>query len=221
MVTNHVCSTADVWPNLPQLLSCSWQAGVPTLTPIPHVDPPSFKASAQAFAAQHSVKLPAQLPGKLSAKRQVAVYPSADDMGEKISRSAVITASLPARQQFKQAKQAGTSDPDIQGTAGPFEADSGQTPVAQASSGRYPVPEAADLRTHQHKAAAAQSVAEGGRPQSTAGIASRTEAIGRSQDVKAADAASDARASHQQEQYQQQQQNDDVDGGALLVFEDR
>ena len=35
------------------MLSCSWAGGLPTLTLIPHTDPPTFAAAAQAFAALH------------------------------------------------------------------------------------------------------------------------------------------------------------------------
>ena len=40
-------------PDLPQMISCSWVGGLPTLSLIPHTDPSTFAAAAQAFAALH------------------------------------------------------------------------------------------------------------------------------------------------------------------------
>lgn len=44
---------AGAGSDLPQMISCSWVGGLPTLSLIPHTDPPSFAAAAQAFAALH------------------------------------------------------------------------------------------------------------------------------------------------------------------------
>ena len=59
------------------MLSCSWCAGLPTLTLIPHTDTPSFATAAQAFANMHYAKSTAHLDS------------AADDMGEKMSRAAL------------------------------------------------------------------------------------------------------------------------------------
>lgn len=40
-------------PDLHQMISCSWVGGLPTLSLIPHTDPPTFAAAAQAFATLH------------------------------------------------------------------------------------------------------------------------------------------------------------------------
>ena len=44
---------AGAHPDLPQMISCSWTGGLPTLSLIPHTDPPTFAAAAQAFATVH------------------------------------------------------------------------------------------------------------------------------------------------------------------------
>ena len=77
---------ADVWPDLPQMLSCSWQAGVPTLTPLPYTDHAGLQAAAQAFTAGQSF-----LHKPVSATHgKPHTTPAADDMGEKISRAAMM-----------------------------------------------------------------------------------------------------------------------------------
>ena len=44
---------AGAHPDLPQMISCTWAGGLPTLSLIPHTDPPTFAAAAQAFATVH------------------------------------------------------------------------------------------------------------------------------------------------------------------------
>ncbi|KAL0050812.1 hypothetical protein WJX82_007614 [Trebouxia sp. C0006] len=87
-----------IYPDLPHMLSCSWTAGVPTLSLIPHTDFPSFAAAAQAFHTAHHANNATQLAssfaqdfghkiGRGAAATTAAA--SGDDMGEKVSRATV------------------------------------------------------------------------------------------------------------------------------------
>ncbi len=79
------------------MLSCSWTAGVPTLSLIPHTDFPSFAAAAQAFHSTHYASNATQLASsfaqnfgsKIGRGAATTAAASGDDMGEKISRVSV------------------------------------------------------------------------------------------------------------------------------------
>ena len=73
-------------PDLPQMLSCTWMAGVPALTLIPHTESTSFAAAAQAFADLHYATSTAQL----------ATPATGEDFGHKISRAAETLAACRA-----------------------------------------------------------------------------------------------------------------------------
>lgn len=63
------------------MLSCTWSGGVPTLSLIPHTDPPSFAAAAQVFASTHYAHQNAHTPNPSN-----AVTAASDDVGQKVSR---------------------------------------------------------------------------------------------------------------------------------------
>jgi len=79
------------------MLGCSWAAGVPTLSLIPHTDFPSFAAAAQAFHIAHYTSNATQLASSFAPDfgRKIArgvattVAASGDDIGEKVSRATV------------------------------------------------------------------------------------------------------------------------------------
>ena len=68
------------------MLSCTWPGGVPTLSLIPHTDPPSFSAAAQAFASTHYAHAPRNAHTHETAN---AVTTASDDVGQKVSRESL------------------------------------------------------------------------------------------------------------------------------------
>lgn len=79
------------------MLSCSWAAGVPTLSLIPHTDFPSFAAAAQAFHTTHYASKASQLASsfaedfgrKIGRAAAPAAAANGEDIGEKVSRATV------------------------------------------------------------------------------------------------------------------------------------
>ena len=84
---------AGVDPDLPQMISCSWVGGQPTLSLIPHTDPPTLAAAAQAFAALHYAQhQPVSIPADHSQHTKQATPPTSEDAGQAI-RNISTTAS--------------------------------------------------------------------------------------------------------------------------------
>ncbi|DBA79811.1 hypothetical protein WJX77_011348 [Trebouxia sp. C0004] len=83
------------YPDLPHMLSCSWTAGVPTLSLIPHTDFPSFAAAAQAFHTTHYSSNVTQLASssaqefgrKIGRGAETTAAASGNDIGEKVGRA--------------------------------------------------------------------------------------------------------------------------------------
>ncbi|KAL0021447.1 hypothetical protein WJX79_000584 [Trebouxia sp. C0005] len=85
------------YPDLPHMLSCSWAAGVPTLSLIPHTDFPSFAAAAQAFHTTHYASKASQLASSF-----------AEDFGRKIGRAAAPAAAANGEDIGEKAEQLGS-----------------------------------------------------------------------------------------------------------------
>ncbi len=88
------------------MLSCSWTAGVPTLSLIPHTDFPSFAAAAQAFHIAHYTSSATQLASSFAQDSRIGsrigrgaattAAASSDDISEKASRATVKLAAVNA-----------------------------------------------------------------------------------------------------------------------------
>jgi len=88
---------AGTYPDLPYMLSCSWTAGVPTLSLIPHTNFPNFAAAAQAFHSVHYASVATRLASsfaqefshKIGRAPATTAADNCDDIGEKVSRATV------------------------------------------------------------------------------------------------------------------------------------
>lgn len=85
---------ADANPDLPHMISCSWAGGLPTLSLLPHTDPPTFAAAAQAFAALHYPHhTPVSAATDHSQRASQDISTTNEDVGRPISREGT-TASI-------------------------------------------------------------------------------------------------------------------------------
>lgn len=74
------------------MLSCTWEAGLPSLHSIPFTDHASFTSAATGFAQQHYAAGSASTGNSQPHSDQHTLDP--DDMGEKISRSSVLSSPV-------------------------------------------------------------------------------------------------------------------------------